>query len=160
MKALRLLALAILNTLLSGCADSLIQATPAMPTPTPTEMAVAPKESVALYQVEPTGSPTAQAFLLTGEPPTPESTATAPAPTLIPSTPLPTPTDSVGQLVIPSPTVSSAEAPTATLAAQLQSTVLAEVPPTLTPDVTGMSPFAMRLSNTMGARYSRSAFTY
>jgi hypothetical protein len=155
MKALRLLALAILVFLLSGCADSLMQATPAMPTATP--MGPSPRESIGLQQAETVESPTSQAFLITEEP---SATATAAAPTLLPSTPPPTTSDTGGQLVIPSPTVAPAEAPTATLAAQLQGTVLAEIPPTITPDVTGMSPFsgidgvrAIRLRGLSGGDY-------
>lgn len=141
MKALRLLALAILIALLTGCTDSLMQATPELPS-SATPGSAPPEASTALQQASPIESPTVQAFVITEQQPMPGSAQVTAVPSLLPGTPQPTPTDATGELVIPSPTVSSAEAPTATLAARLQGTVLAEVPPTLTPDVTGMSPFA------------------
>jgi hypothetical protein len=143
MKALSLLALAIFITLLSGCTDSLMQATPQLPTPTLVEPAL--RASTATEQPAPALSPSAQAFRITDEPPmpgVPNAPGITAVPSLLPGTAEPTPTTVTGELIIPSPTIASAEAPTATLAAQLQGTVLTGVPPTLTPDATGMAPFS------------------
>ena len=143
MKALRLLALVILVILLPGCTDSLIQATPTALTPTsvptgaPAALAPLPAEPTAGTASAPSESPSVQAFRITEEP----TTQTA-APTLLSSTPPPAPANSKDELIIPSPTIAAGEAPTATLAAQLQGTVVSRVPPTLTPDVIGMSPFS------------------
>ena len=137
MKPARILILAlalILASSLAGC--STLQGVPQAGTATPIrDFSATPTPSAAA-----TGSPTLA--------PVGTTEGFAPVPTGQPSTsvagtqPLPadpTPGDPAG---VPTPTTNPQEAPTVTIIAQLQATVMADVRPTTTPDSTGMTPFS------------------
>jgi hypothetical protein len=135
-----LVALVLILFILSGCGDF------TGATPTPGQSAEAPKNSTAPRQTgDPqsdmaASTPTAVTDLQTRVLEAQNSLKDADTPTPAPAPP-PEPTEELGMIDIPSPTVMASEAPTATLVAQLESTVIAGVQPTTTPDATGLSPF-------------------
>ncbi|MEP6775358.1 MAG: hypothetical protein ABJA50_07155 [Chloroflexota bacterium] len=136
MKPVEIIILALVLVLVSSLAGcSTLQGVPQSGSSTPSgDFSATPTRSAAAPEL-PTAAPlaTTEGF---APAPTGQASIAVPGTQLLPADP--TPRDPVG---VPTPTTNPQEAPTVTIIAQLQATVMAEVRPTTTPDSTGMTPF-------------------
>lgn len=136
MKPARILILALALIILSSLAGcSTLQGVPQSGTPTPSgDFSAMPKGSAAATQLPtPAAVATTEGF---SPVPTRQASISVAGTQSLPADP--TPRDPAG---VPTPTTNPQEAPTVTIIAQLQATVMAGVRPTTTPDSTGMTPF-------------------